>query len=86
MVEVLLESLMGFENAFDEYMIPGTRNFIGIECNQVIDQGDFDMTIRPQMRVGVAHNLVVGIVAGIPVERENERFSSFIRLIWEPSH
>ncbi|AGA79907.1 HAEPLYID family protein [Echinicola vietnamensis] len=68
------------------YMIPGTRNFIGIECNQVIDQGDFDMTLRPQMRVGVAHNLLVGIVAGIPVERENERFSSFIRLIWEPSH
>ncbi|AWW28972.1 phosphoribosylformylglycinamidine synthase [Echinicola strongylocentroti] len=68
------------------YMIPGTKNFIGIECDQVIDHGDFDMTLRPQMRVGVADNLLVGIVAGIPVQRENERFSSFVRLIWEPSH
>jgi hypothetical protein len=28
----------------------------------------------------------VGIVTGIPVNRENERFSSFLRLIYEPSH
>ncbi|WP_116127188.1 HAEPLYID family protein [Lewinella sp. IMCC34183] len=66
------------------YMIPGTRNFIGVEFNKVLDHGDFDMTIRPQMRVGVTENLMVGIVAGIPVSRENERFSSFLRLIYEP--
>lgn len=66
------------------YMVPGTRNFIGIEFNKTLDHGDFDMTLRPQMRLGIADNLMVGIVAGIPVSRENERFSSFVRLIWEP--
>ncbi|AZQ64808.1 phosphoribosylformylglycinamidine synthase [Flammeovirga pectinis] len=66
------------------YMIPGTSNFIGVEFNQSIEQGDFDMTIRPQMRVGIMENLLVGIVAGIPVARENERLSAFCRLIWEP--
>ena len=71
-------------NASAHYMIPGTSNFIGVEFNQQFDQGDFDMTIRPQMRVGITENLLVGIVAGIPVSRENERFSSFVRLIWEP--
>jgi hypothetical protein len=65
-------------------MITGTRNFIGVEFNKTLDGGDFDMTIRPQMRLGIADDLLIGIVAGIPVSRENERFSSFLRLIWEP--
>lgn len=73
-------------NTSFHYMISGTRNFIGVEFNKVIDHGDFDMTMRPQMRLGIADNLMIGIVAGIPVSRENERFSSFVRLIWEPGH
>lgn len=66
------------------YMLTGTRNFIGVELNKSIDQGDFDMTIRPQMRLEINEHLLIGIVAGIPVGRENERLSSFVRLIWEP--
>jgi hypothetical protein len=66
------------------YMITGTRNFIGLEFNKTFQQNDFDMTIRPQMRIGIADNFMVGIVTGIPIRRENERFSSFIRLIYEP--
>lgn len=71
-------------NTSFHYMITGTRNFIGIEFNKTFDNNDFDMTIRPQMRVSITDNLLVGIVGGIPVSREYERFSSFIRLIWEP--
>lgn len=73
-------------NTSFHYMISGTRNFIGIEFNKTLDNGDFGMTMRPQMRLGIADDLLVGIVAGIPISRENERFSSFIRLIWEPGH
>lgn len=73
-------------NTSFHYMITGTKNLIGVEFNKTFDNADFDMTIRPQIRVGVADNLLIGIVAGIPVKRENERFSSFIRLIWEPQH
>lgn len=74
-------------NSNIHYMIEGTRNFIGVEFNkEVLEDGDFDMVIRPQMRVGIADNLLVGIVAGIPISRENQRFSSFIRLIYEPGH
>lgn len=68
------------------YMIPGTRNFIGVEFNKSVEEGNFDMVIRPQMRVGIAENLLIGIVTGIPVSRANERFSSFLRLIYEPGH
>ncbi|WP_417589855.1 HAEPLYID family protein [Owenweeksia hongkongensis] len=71
-------------NTSFHYMITGTRNFVGVEFNKTIHNHDFDMTIRPQMRLGITHNIMIGIVAGIPVSRENERFSSFLRLIWEP--
>lgn len=73
-------------NSNFHYMIDGTRNFIGIEFNKELQKHDFDMTIRPQMRVGVTENLLIGIVTGIPITRENERFSSFLRLIYEPKH
>ncbi|GAA4459688.1 hypothetical protein GCM10023093_01110 [Nemorincola caseinilytica] len=72
------------------YMIPGTRNFIGLELNKKYAHNgdtntrDFDMTIRPQMRLAIADNLMIGIVAGVPIKRENERFSTFMRLIYEP--
>lgn len=68
------------------YMISGTRNFIGLEINNYFQENDFDMTLRPQMRVGIADNLLVGIVTGIPIARENQRLSTFLRLIWEPGH
>lgn len=68
------------------YMITGTRNFIGLEINKKITRGDFDMTIRPQMRLGISDDLLIGIVAGIPIERENQRFSAFTRIIYEPPH
>lgn len=74
-------------NTSVHYMIPGTRNFIGCEFNKELHPaGDFDMTIRPQMRVAISDNLMIGIVTGIPVSRENQRFSSFLRLIYEPGH
>ncbi len=73
-------------NASAHYMISGTRNFIGIEFNMTFAKHDFDMTMRPQMRLEITNNLLIGIVAGIPVSRENERLSSFVRLIWEPEH
>jgi hypothetical protein len=73
-------------NSNFHYMIDGTRNFVGIEFNKEIQKSDFDMTIRPQMRVGITENVLIGIVTGIPITRENERFSTFLRLIYEPKH
>jgi len=72
-------------NTSVHYMIRGTRNFIGIESNKSFSK-DFDMVLRPQMRVGIADNFLIGIVGGIPVNRENQRFSMFTRIIWEPGH
>ncbi len=67
------------------YMISGTRNFIGIEINKTFYQDHTSVVLRPQMRLGIAHNLLIGIVTGIPLKKEDERFSSFMRIIYEPS-
>lgn len=68
------------------YMIPGTRNFLGIEFNKMFYDHNFEMVIRPQMRVVIHESLMIGIVQGIPVSKDRERFSSFLRLIYEPRH
>ncbi len=68
------------------YMVPGSRNFVGLEVNKFWGSADFDMTIRPQMRLAISEQLMMGIVTGIPIRRENERFSTFLRLIYEPKH
>lgn len=82
-----LESEFEYEiNTNFHYMIPSTRNFIGVEFNKIVSENDFAMVIRPQMRVSISDNLLVGIVGGIPINRERERLSSFIRLIYEPGH
>lgn len=80
-----LETVWQINSSF-HYMIPGTRNFIGVEFNKTFAENDFDMTVRPQMRVGITERMLIGIVTGIPISRENERFSSFLRLIYEPGH
>ncbi len=80
------ETIWQFNTNF-HYMISGTRNFLGVEFNKELNNnGDFDMVMRPQMRVGVTDNLLIGIVTGIPIARENERFSTFLRIIYEPGH
>jgi hypothetical protein len=44
------------------------------------------MVARPQLRVGITDQLLVGIVTGIPFNRDQQRLSSFLRLIYEPGH
>lgn len=68
------------------YMITGTKNFVGVEINQSIKDSQLETVLRPQMRLEISNQLMVGIVVGIPTNKEHERISSFLRLIWEPKH
>ncbi len=73
-------------NSSFHYMIPQSRNFLGVEFNMEFLDANFEMVIRPQMRVVIHDSLMIGIVQGIPVSKERERLSSFLRLIYEPRH
>lgn len=66
------------------YMVPGTRNFVGLEVNQSIENRRNNFILRPQMRVSINDHFLVGIASGIPINRDKERVGTFIRLIYEP--
>lgn len=68
-------------------MIPGTRNFAGIEVNKAFTGSESLVTLRPQIRVGIMDNLLLGLVGAIPLNRDaNDRMGLFTRLIFEPGH
>lgn len=71
-------------NTSFHYMITGTRNFIGVELNQEVVHGRLLTVMRPQMRIAISERIMIGIVSGIPLNRENRGLSSFARLIYEP--
>ena len=73
-------------NASMHYMISGTKNFIGIETNTTFTDLTTELILRPQMRLGIADNFLIGIVVGLPVIAQQQRLSTFLRIIWEPGH
>ncbi|WP_124397875.1 HAEPLYID family protein [Thermaurantimonas aggregans] len=73
-------------NSNVHYMLPGTRNFIGLEVNKYLTRNDFFAVFRPQMRLQIKDNFLIGIVTGIPISYTYQNLSTFFRIIWEPSH
>lgn len=65
-------------------MLPGTRHFIGVETNMYSGDIKNGITLRPQMRLEISEQWLVGVVAGIPLNKGQERLSSFCRIIYEP--
>jgi hypothetical protein len=79
----LISALWQFNSNF-HYMISGTRNFIGIEINKEFFKNSWNVIFRPQMRLCINEHLMIGIISGIPVNRVNQRYGTFIRMIYEP--
>jgi hypothetical protein len=76
---------MDFEVNYNfHYMVSGTRNFVGLEVNQDFISEKTITTLRPQMRLGLAENLMVGIVSAIPLGQPDAGLGSFVRIIYEP--
>ncbi|QOW09316.1 phosphoribosylformylglycinamidine synthase [Kaistella flava (ex Peng et al. 2021)] len=70
-------------NTSIDYAIPNSSNFVGIEFNKEIVDGKFEMTMRPQGKIQINKALALGLVAGFPITKSKEKFSSFFRLIYE---
>lgn len=68
------------------YMLSGTRNFIGLEVNKNFTAKGLSTIMRPQIRLGITDNFLIGLVTGIPVKNGQERLSTFVRMIYEPRH
>lgn len=68
------------------YMLPNSRNFVGVEVNQQVSGGAVQTVLRPQMRVGLCGSMILGLVAAVPLDRSKEGLGAFTRLIYEPPH
>jgi hypothetical protein len=71
-------------NTSFHYVIPQTKHFIGVELNKEFHDGVFCMTIRPQVKMKLSPKVALGLVTGIPVINQEEGYSSFVRIIYEP--
>lgn len=77
--------VLGAINTSVLYVIPNSKNFIGIENNIEFNNHEFHDVLRPQFKLALMHNLAVGLVTGIPLTRgENMNLDIMTRIIWEP--
>ena len=71
-----------FNTSFD-YAIPNSSHFVGIEFNKQLVDGKFEMVMRPQGKIQINKALAIGLVAGFPITKSEDKFSSFFRVIYE---
>lgn len=72
-------------NASMMYVLPNSKNFIGLENNMDIDRDGFHYTLRPQIRLAIQHNLMIGLVTGVPITKHTgTNLDVMTRIIWEP--
>ena len=71
-------------NTSVHYVLPGKKNFIGMELNQEIHDHHVETMIRPQVKMILSKQTALGLALGIPAG-DNERTLDFlVRLIYEP--
>lgn len=66
-----------------QYGVPNSSHFVGIEFNQAFINSKFEMIMRPQGKIQLTEDLALGIVAGFPLTKSDNKFSSFFRIIYE---
>lgn len=66
------------------YMVTGTRNYLGLEMNHEVNTTGQYLTLRPQMRLEINDQIMLGVVTTLPVASKFDRMGAFFRLIYEP--
>jgi hypothetical protein len=70
-------------NADFHYVLTGTKNFVGVEFNEEIEQNHFRMMIRPQVKMALMSTSSLGIALGIPTAKEERKLDVLVRWIYE---
>lgn len=67
-----------------DYVLPGTKNFIGIEFNKELTQEKLSMMVRPQIKMALSNQVALGLAIGIPAGNTEEKLDFLLRWIYEP--
>jgi hypothetical protein len=74
----------GYElNLALHYVMPRYKAFVGVELYQYQNGPQREQTVRPQVRIALKNNLLIGLVGSVPLNGTGTA-SSFLRLIYEP--
>ncbi len=74
----------GYEvNLALHYVIPRSKAFVGVELYHSQNGPVYENVIRPQVRVALKSNLLVGFVSSFSL-KSTDPVSSFVRVIYEP--
>lgn len=82
----LVDNDVGFEHQLNtafHYGFSENDHFIGIELNKSLEEGDFEMMMRPQLILEVSDSFTLGSTIGIPVLISDTRWTAFLRLAYE---
>lgn len=71
-------------NTSIHYKWSDSDNFVGLEINQTIEDGELKTILRPQVNLDISDSINFGLIPGFSLNPDEERFSSFIRLVYEP--
>ncbi len=70
-------------NSNFHYAFSEKNHFVGLELNKRIENGSFEMFVRPQIILNVGEDFIVGASFGVPVGLEEEKWTGFLRLAYE---
>ncbi|WP_158857265.1 HAEPLYID family protein [Lunatibacter salilacus] len=70
-------------NSNFHYAFSEKDHMVGLEINKQIAEGAIGMIFRPQLTLNVWEDIVVGMVIGIPVGLEEDKWNAFVRLAYE---
>jgi hypothetical protein len=69
-------------NSNVHYVLPNTKNFVGIEVNQVLRHHHAEMVLRPQVKMTLSSSSAIGIAWGIDTSHEHA-MDFLVRWIYE---
>ena len=70
-------------NASIHYVLPGTKNFLGVEINDELEYHNNNMIVRPQFKMTLSPASSVGLALGISTHNKDEPLDFLIRWIYE---
>lgn len=82
----LSDNDVGFEHQLTtafHYGFSEDDHFIGVELNKSLEEGDFEMMIRPQFILEISDSFTLGSSVGIPISVPDTRWTAFLRLAYE---
>lgn len=72
-------------NTSVHYKFSDSDYFVGLEVNQTIEDGDLKTILRPQVNLEFSDSIQLGVIPGFSLNPDEERFSMFFRLVYEPN-